>query len=92
MRINMTRLAAGAAVIAVASVGLISADVSALPAGTPPAGTNTLTPASGTQASTFNLAPPAGAACAGDSASGGYRWQTFMVPTSVDAGTLTYTA
>jgi hypothetical protein len=44
---------------------------------------------SGTQ---FELAPPQGAACTGDSANGGYRVQSFMVPAAVDPSTLTYDA
>jgi hypothetical protein len=38
----------------------------------------------------FLLQPPAGAACSGDSATGGYRIQSFMVPASVDPATLTF--
>ncbi|MGB8860398.1 MAG: fibronectin type III domain-containing protein, partial [Ilumatobacteraceae bacterium] len=86
----MTRIAAGVAAVAVASLALLSTDASALPPGTPAAGTSVLAPATGTNANTFTLAPPAGASCPGDSASGGYRWQTFMTATSVDPATITY--
>ncbi|MEN9643491.1 MAG: hypothetical protein RL238_160 [Actinomycetota bacterium] len=92
MSIKLKKLAAGSAILAVAVAGLVSTDASALPAGSPADGTNTLSPLSFANTATFSLTPPAGAACQGDSASGGYRWQTFMVPSSVDAGTLTYNA
>ncbi|MBI4934306.1 MAG: fibronectin type III domain-containing protein, partial [Actinobacteria bacterium] len=72
------------------TTGLISTGASALPAGTPAAGTVTVSPASGTGATNFTLNPPSGAACPGDSASGGYSWQTFLVSTTVDPATLTY--
>ena len=92
MQTNIKRLIAGVTVIAVASVGLISTAASALPAGTAAAGAATISPTSGNSASSLNIQPPSGAVCPGDSASGGYRWQTFMVPNAVDAATLTYTA
>ncbi len=92
MSIKLKKLAAGSAILAIAAAGLVSSDAAALPAGSPADGTNTLSPLSFANSATFNLTPPAGAACQGDSASGGYRWQTFMVPSSVDAGTLTYNA
>jgi hypothetical protein len=38
----------------------------------------------------FLLQPPAAAACTGDSATGGYRIQSFMVPAAVDPATLTF--
>jgi hypothetical protein len=38
----------------------------------------------------FSLQPPAAAACSGDSATGGYRIQSFMVPASVDLSALTF--
>lgn len=46
--------------------------------------------ASGGSATVFALALPSGAACSGDSVAGGYRVQSFMVPASVDVGTLTF--
>ena len=92
MQTNIKRLIAGVTVLAVASVGLISTAASALPAGTAAAGAATISPTSGNSATSLNVQPPSGAVCPGDSASGGYRWQTFMVPNAVDAATLTYTA
>lgn len=38
----------------------------------------------------FTLRLPSGAACEGDSPNDGYRWQTYMVPSSVDPSTLTF--
>ena len=90
MHKKLTRLVAVTSAIAVAAVGLVSPSAHALPAGSPAAGTSTLSPTSGNSATTISLTPPAGAACAGDSATGGYRWQTFMAASSVDAGTITY--
>lgn len=60
-----------------------------VPAGSPTAG-QTLT--SGGSATQFNLKPPAGSTCTGDSATGGYRVQTYMVPTSVNPADLTFNA
>ena len=45
---------------------------------------------SGGSATAFALAPPAGASCKGDSATGGYRVQSYIVPASVDPSTLTF--
>lgn len=44
----------------------------------------------GDSGTVFTLGLPDGAACPGDSANGGYRWQTFMVGASVDPATLTF--
>lgn len=44
----------------------------------------------GGSATAFALSPPTGASCTGDSATGGYRVQTYMVPASVDPDTLTF--
>ncbi len=92
MRSKFTRVVAVAAAVAAASVGLISASASALPPGSASSGAVTVAPLTGTGATSITLTPPAGAACAGDSATGGYRWQTFIASASVDVGTLTYTA
>lgn len=58
-----------------------------VPPGSPTAG-NLLS--MGGSATAFALSPPLGAACSGDSATGGFRVQTYMVPSSVDPGTLTF--
>src|SRR5882672_3835949 len=92
MHSKFTRVVAVAAAVAAASVGLISASASALPPGSPSAGAVSVNPATGNSATTMTISPPGGAACPADSATGGERWQTFMVSASVDEGTLTYTA
>lgn len=38
----------------------------------------------------FTIKLPHGAACKGDSANDGYRWQTYMVPSSVDPSSLQF--
>ncbi len=45
---------------------------------------------SGGSATPFALGLPTGAACTGDTAAGGYRVQSYMVPASVDPGALTF--
>ena len=90
MHKRLTRVVAGAAALAAASVGLFAASAAALPPGSPSSGLVSVTPATGVATTSITLAPPAGAACQGDSATGGYRWQTFIASASVDAGTLTY--
>jgi hypothetical protein len=46
----------------------------------------------GGSATLFALKPPTGAACAGDSASGGYRVQSYIVSASVSPASLTFGA
>jgi len=46
--------------------------------------------ASGGSSTDFTLKLPSGAACTGDSATGQYKVQSYMVPSSVDPGTLQY--
>ena len=60
-----------------------------VPPGQPTAGQPLNSGGSGTA---FALAPPTGAACTGDSATGGYRVQSYMVPASVNPSTLTFDA
>ena len=90
MRKALTQVAAGVAAIAVASLALFTSSAQALPPGTAAAGAGTLSPLTGTNLSSFSFAPPSGAVCPGDSATGQYRWRTFMVAASVDPATLTY--
>ena len=45
---------------------------------------------SGDSATTFTLRLPSNAACPGDSTNDGYRWQTYMVPSSVNPNSLTF--
>ena len=91
MRKNLLRVVAGAAVVAVAATGLFSTSAQALPPGTPAAGAGILSPLSGNNSTSFAFAPPAGSVCPGDGVAG-YRWTTFMVASSVDPATLTYTS
>ncbi len=53
-------------------------------------GPATISTQSGDSNTNWNLTLPAGAACTGDSASGGYRVQSYMVPASVDPSTLQF--
>lgn len=46
--------------------------------------------ASGDSATTFTIGLPPSPTCPGDSANAGYRWQTYVVPASVDPSTLTF--
>ncbi len=65
--------------------------VSAAAAGTPPVAESILTPSSGDSSTVFELDPAATAAnCEQDSATGGWRWQTFMTSASNDPATFTY--
>ena len=75
---GVRRLAAaliGVTALAVAAVSVGQASAAMAPS-SPPAGAATMVPSTGT--TSFTLQLPAGAACPGDSASGGYRWQTFI--------------
>jgi hypothetical protein len=47
---------------------------------------------SGGSATAFSLLPPTGAGCLGDSANDNYRVQSYVVPSSVDPGSLTWDA
>jgi hypothetical protein len=89
MRCKM-KLIVAIAVATVGSIGVISANTTALPPGSPSDGVVTLTPATGVATTSITLLPPAGAACQGDSASAGYRWQGFIASATIDPGTLTY--
>ena len=70
--------------VALAAVNAGSVSILTPPAGAPLAG--------GGSATAFTMTPPVGAACSGDSATGGYRVQSFMVPSTVDPATLTFDA
>ena len=47
---------------------------------------------SGGSTTAFSIGLPAGAACTGDSATGGYRIQSYMVPAAIDPATLKFNA
>lgn len=87
-----TALLVGAtlAVTGVLSGATASAAVTAGTAivGTPPTGSPPLT--EGGSATEFLLEGPVGAACSGDSASGGYQVNTYLVPVTTDPATLTF--
>lgn len=53
---------------------------------------SSLTPSSGNSATDFGVTLPAGAACPGDTASGGYRVQSYLVPASRAPESLTFDA
>jgi large repetitive protein len=60
-----------------------------LPPGTPAAGTATLSPASGTSATTFSLAAPVGSVCPGDNTAG-YLYHSFIIPFGQDPADMTF--
>ena len=72
---------------------LVPSGAGALPAGTPATAGQTISPSSGTSETviTLGLTSPNNV-CPGDTATGGFRWTTYMVPESVDPATLTYNA
>ena len=90
MRSTFSRVIVGASAAAIASVTLIATGAAALPPGTVANGATTLAPLAGNSGTTFSLLPPSGSVCPGDTATGGYKWQTFMVSTATDPATLTY--
>lgn len=58
-----------------------------VPSGSPTAGQPLN---SGGSATVFAMTPPVGAACSGDTTTGGYKIQSYMVPSSVSPSTLTF--
>jgi Fibronectin type III domain len=88
------RFAAGLVTLAVAATGVLSASTAQalLPALSAPSGAVTVAPPTGTAATNISVLPPAAAACQGDTATGGYHWETFLVEDSVDASQLSYGA
>lgn len=99
-RIGRTASAGGALVAAgmltLSIIGAVanpgSDVVEAAPAGTPAVAQSILSPTSGDSSTVFELEPAATAAnCEQDSATGGWRWQTFMTSAANDPATLTYT-
>jgi hypothetical protein len=93
MRKPLRRVVAALAAFAVASTLAplaLAPAASAAPPGTLPNGSLTMSPSSGHSGTNFSLLPDEPRVCPGDSATGGYRWNTYMTPTSVDPATLTY--
>ena len=86
------KVAWGVATVALLGVGgLVTSIVRALPAGSPVTPGLTIAPLSGISSTeiTLGFTPPDNA-CPGDTATGNFRWNTFMVPSSVDVATMTY--
>ena len=82
-----------AAVTAVATAAVVAPLMTAAPAFAAPPAPQTgagLTPSSGIGSTAFTLSLPNQAACAGDSAGAGWRWQTYMVPATVDPAGLQF--
>ncbi|MEQ1703587.1 MAG: fibronectin type III domain-containing protein, partial [Ilumatobacteraceae bacterium] len=92
MSSKLTRIMGGAAALAALAIGFATSPASALPPGTAPNGPASLSPASGNSSTAMTVLPPSGAVCPGDTATGGYKWATFMVGAGIDPATLTYTS
>jgi hypothetical protein len=73
-----TRLAAVVAAFAVTAVGMAATTAQALAPNTAPNGVMSISPATGTRTTPISLSFPAGAACSGDSATGGIVESTYM--------------
>ena len=90
---NLKRVGGALVTAAAAMAGLLvlspAAPANALPAGTAAAGSVTLSATTGTSASSFNLSFGSIQTCPGNS-DGGYYWNTFIAPRSVDPATLTW--
>lgn len=72
--------------VVISGVGMFGEVTQALPAGTPPAGSMTLVPATGDSATTFRLnfdTPPSPQFCPGDNTAG-FLYHTFITPASND--------
>ncbi len=85
------RLAAAMVAMTAVAAGMFATPTDALAPNTAPNGLVTMTPANGTGNSTFGFLVPGGAACAGDSGSGGYRVQSYITNT-IDSSQLTFNA
>lgn len=83
-----------AALAAVASIAVLSGSASAaLPPNTLPTPGQTLSVNAGTEATSFALGVTApNNACPGDTASGGFQWNQYIVSRGVDASQLTWSA
>ena len=80
-------LIAGCLLAGLTTVTSASTASAVLPAGSPAAGPASMIPVpltTPTATTVFRITLPAGAACPGDSATNGYRWQTFIASTTVD--------
>ncbi len=88
MRTKFTQVMALGAVAA-ASLCLLPATANAAAPGTPPVAAVTVTPPTGTSATSFTVLPPSASTCPGD-AIAGYRLSSFVTPVANDPATLTY--
>ena len=87
MRFTLKKALAGAALLAVlATVGPFIGGVAPASAATNN-GVATTNPSAGTSATSFTVGLGANPSCPGDSASGGYRIQSFMIPAAADIDT-----
>lgn len=77
--------------VALSGLGLVGEIADALPPGTPPAGSLTLTPTTGTSSTAFTITPPNGAACPGDNTAK-YLYHTFITPASNDPADFLWSA
>jgi hypothetical protein len=78
------------ALAAVAVTAIFASIAGALPPGTAPTGTLSMTPAAGNSDTAFQLAfTGSDQFCAGDGAAG-YRWSTFITPITNDPATVTF--
>jgi hypothetical protein len=79
-----------AAMLVASSFTWLTAD--ALPAGSAATPSVSISPQSGTSATSFTLPLAETVACPGDTVSGGFGWSTYMVPDSADPAVLQYDA
>lgn len=86
---RLKSLLAGAVAMAAVAAVVPFGSASALPPGTPAAGTATLSPASGTSATTFTLAAPPLSVCPGDNTTG-YLVHSFIIPFGQDPADMTF--
>lgn len=88
--VTAVTLAGAPQAAAATNAGEVSFTTPATSGGGPAGGGATTPVTSGGSALPIALGLPAGAACTGDSAGGGYRVQTFMVPATADLGALKF--
>lgn len=88
--VTTVSLAGAPSAVAATDAGEVSFTTPATGGGGPAGGGATTPVTSGGSALPIAVGLPAGAACTGDSAGGGYRVQTFMVPATVDLAALKF--
>ena len=90
MSSRLKGLTLGVTAILAATAVIPIAIAAALPPGTPRAGTVSISPATGTSATTFSVVPPVGAACPGDNTQS-YLYHSFITPFGNDPADMVYT-